>query len=260
MVKDEADVIEGTVRHMADEVDFLIVADNGSTDDTRSILDKLAIDLPLLVLDDPDPGYEQSRKMSALASLAAEHKATWIVAFDADEIWLAEDRIKTILEPLDANIATARLFNHFATAVDLDGTDPFATMVWRQAQPAQLPKVAFRWEPGAVIHQGNHGVTLHQPRSAEVLEVRHFPYRTAEQFVRKARNGAAAYAATDLPYSQGQHWRQYGELLDRFGEAALHDVFREHFWYLSPADSGMVRDPAAYMRWRQDGCAHPEHG
>src|SRR4051812_46619587 len=99
MVKDEADVIEGTIRHMADEVDQLLVADNGSTDGTRDILVKLALELQFTVVDDPDPGYEQSRKMSALAELAASHGATWIVPFDADELWLAEDRIKTILEP-----------------------------------------------------------------------------------------------------------------------------------------------------------------
>jgi glycosyltransferase involved in cell wall biosynthesis len=247
MVKDEADVIEGTLRHMAGEVDFLIVADNGSTDGTRDILHSL--DLPLLVLDDPEPGYEQSRKMSALAARAGQQGAQWIVPFDADELWVAADRLKTILDPLDANVATARLFNHFATAVDPEGTDPFRTIIWRQQQPAQLSKVAFRWEPGAVIHQGNHGVTLHQSRVADVLEVRHFPYRSAEQFVRKARNGAAAYRATDLPVTEGAHWRAYGDLLDRYGEEALHDVFRTHFWFLSPTDSGLVRDPAAYLRW-----------
>jgi glycosyltransferase involved in cell wall biosynthesis len=67
MVKDEADVIEGTIRHMADEVDQLIVADNGSTDGTRDILDKLAIDLPLTRRRRPGPGYRSPQKMSALA-------------------------------------------------------------------------------------------------------------------------------------------------------------------------------------------------
>lgn len=251
MVKDEADVIEGTLRHMADEVDFLLVADNCSTDDTRAILDKLVHELPLTVIDDPDPGYEQSRKMSALAAQAASSGATWIVPFDADEIWLATDRITTILGDLDATVAAARLFNHFPTAVDLPGDDPFRTIVWRQRQPGDLPKVAFRWEPGATIHQGNHGVTLPSGnRMVTALEVRHFPYRSADQFVRKARNGANAYRATDLPVTEGAHWRAYGDLLDRLGEEALHDVFRQHFWALSPVDAGWVQDPAAYMRWQ----------
>lgn len=252
MVKDEADVIAGTVLHMAAEVDFLVVADNGSTDGTREILAELADQLPALtVVDDPEVGYYQSDKMSRLAEYAATQGATWIVPFDADEVWVAEDRISTVLDATAENVATARLFNHFPTAVDPADVDPFRSIVWRQPDPAPLPKVAFRWEPGAVVHQGNHGVTLpHGEHPAALLEVRHFPYRSGEQFVRKARNGAAAYRATDLPEHVGQHWRQYGDLLDRFGEATLIDeVFRRWYWFLTPVEEGMVRDPAPYMRW-----------
>lgn len=253
MVRDEADVVEGVLRHMAGEVDWLLVADNLSTDGTRDILDKLETELPLTVVDDPEPGYLQSEKMSRLADRAAfELGAEWIVPFDADELWLADDRVRTVLANSGScPKVSARLFNHFATAIDPEGDDPFSTIVWRQREPAPLAKMAFRWEPGAVIEQGNHGVILpsgdHKP--VELLEVRHFPYRSVEQFTRKARNGAAAYAATGLPYHVGQHWRQYGELLERHGEEALHEVYRTWFWHLSPSDAGLIRDPAAYMRW-----------
>lgn len=250
MVKDEADVIDGTIRHMAGEVDHLIVADNNSTDGTRDILADLARELPLTVLNDPEVAYFQSYKMSRLAERAAEMGATWIVPFDADELWIAEHRIADVLADTDVQIAEATLYNHIATALDEPGADPFRTMVWRQRQPGALPKVAFRWEPGAVIHQGNHGVDLPgNPVRAQLLEVRHFPIRSPQQMVSKARNGAAAYAATNLPGHQGSHWRQYGALLDRLGEQAMHDVFREHWWHLSPTDSGLVRDPAPYRRW-----------
>jgi glycosyltransferase involved in cell wall biosynthesis len=104
MVRDEADIIEGTLRHMADEVDHLIVADNLSSDGTRDILDTLAKDLPLTVVDDPDPGYTQSAKMSALAERAAvEQRASWIVPFDAedDPRWLRSPRRRgPSLQPL----------------------------------------------------------------------------------------------------------------------------------------------------------------
>lgn len=251
MVKDEADVIEGCIRHMADEVDFLLVADNGSTDGTRDILDELARDLPVKVLDDPDPAYWQSQKMTALAEQAAGMGAEWIVPFDADELWVFRgDTIRNELAACRESVVRAELFNHFPSAVDPDGTDPFRTIQWRQAEPAPLPKVAFRWHPHAAIEQGNHGVTLPSSvRHGRGLEVRHFPYRSADQFVRKARNGAAAYRATDLPDNVGAHWRSYGDLYDRHGRDALEEVFRTHFWFLSPVDSGLVPDPAPYRRW-----------
>lgn len=251
MVRDEADVIAGTLLHMADEVDHIIVADNGSTDGTREIIAELADTLPLTVLDDPDVAYYQSQKMTYLANMAGHQGANWIVPFDADELWLAPHRLSSALAAEPHSIVEAVLTNHYCTAVDEDDEDPFRRMGWRTAVPAPLPKVAFRYEPGAVIHQGNHDVTLPSGGTrGDGVQIRHFPYRSAEQFIRKARNGAEAYAATDLPMSEGAHWRAYGEILDRLGEEGLAEVYREHFWFLSPTDSGLVFDPAPYRRWQ----------
>lgn len=272
LVKDERDVIEGTLRHMADEVDQLFVVDNGSTDGTRELVRDLADEgpVPILLLDDPTVGYHQSDKMSRLANMVADVNGTealtgdlWIVPFDADEIWYSRiDRISAVLAAVPANVnaAEATLFNHFATSVDDPDPDPFRSMVWRQRMSAPLHKVAFRWEPGAVIAQGNHSVALPSAAvwSPPVLTVRHFPYRSPDQFITKARNGAAAYRATDLPLSEGAHWRAYGDILDRHGPEALAGVYREHFYYLSPTDSGLIRDPAPYRRWT--GKAQPDNG
>ena len=84
-----------------------------------------------------------------------------------------------------------------------------------------------------------------------VMEVRHFPIRSPEQMLRRARNGAAAYAAApDAP--GGDHWRAWGRLTDgQIGEA-----YWGSWYYLDPTsvglthDIGLVRDPAPYMRWR----------
>jgi Glycosyl transferase family 2 len=256
MVRDEIDIIASTLHHIAGEVDHIVVADNGSTDGTRDILSDLANDLPLTIIDDPDPAYYQSRKMTNLGNMAHEQGARWIIPFDADELWLSDGRVGTDLMSLDESIRVhdVALYNHFPSSIDPAGTNPFITIRWRQRKPATLPKIAVRWTPGTVIHQGNHGVTLPGPRDpgcrrSGLLTIRHFPYRSAEQFVRKAINGAAAYAATDLPIELGAHWRQYGEVHRLHGPDAVAGIFRQHFWYLSPLDGGLVEDPAPYRRW-----------
>jgi glycosyltransferase involved in cell wall biosynthesis len=246
MVKDEADVIASTVEHMIRQVDGVIVSDNGSTDGTREILNGLKC----VVLDDPDPAYYQSAKTTQLAHLAAkEYGADWIVPFDADEWWVSpHGRIADVLEAIAPQwlAASAPIYNHVATGKDKDDRDPVKRMPWRQGAPLPLPKVACRWREDLVIEQGNHGA--YYDGGATVipgqLVVRHFPYRSAEQFVRKARNGAQAYAATDLPPDVGAHWRQYGAIAEAHGDEACADIFRQWYWVMDPDASGLVYDPA----------------
>ncbi len=245
MVKDEADIVAATVAHMCGQVDAVIVADNNSTDGTRDILDGL----PVTVVDDPDPAYYQSRKMTALAERArVEFDATWVIPFDADEWWYSpHGRIADVLEQHSSHIATAALYDHVATGADADLDDPVGRIGWRRRKAAPLPKIAARCAPDLVIAQGNHDATYDVPadRIDGLLVVRHFPYRSPEQMARKARNGAEAYAATDLPEDAGAHWRAYHQLMVAHGDEAIHDVFRMWFWTADPTtDPTLIYDPA----------------
>lgn len=242
-VKDEADVIAATVSRMREQVDLVIVEDNNSTDGTLDILRDLD---GVEVLQDPTVGYYQSQAMSRLASYAAiERSAEWVVPFDADEVWYSPfGSIRDVLlEHPEASIATAELYDHVATGHDPAGDDPTVRIGWRRRDAAELPKVAVRPRPRVTVHQGNHGADFGATIGG-LLVVRHYPYRSAEQFVSKARNGAAAYAATDLPEDLGKHWRDYGALLESQGEEALAGVFRDYFWSANPAgDRTLLYDP-----------------
>lgn len=240
MVKNEADVIETTVRHMAAQVDHVIVADNGSTDATRDIL----AELPCEVLDDPDPAYYQSFKMTRLAHYAADLGADWVVPFDADEIWLAASgTIAEQLRDCEGQIAPAWLFDHVVSDTDPVGMAPQQAMGHRMRERTRLHKVAARCAPGLVIAMGNHQATYPDSQPVltcwDLLEVRHFPIRSPQQFIRKARQGSAALALTTLDEEVGQHWRHWGQLSDQ----ALNEVFRDH-WCYRAGDPRIMYDPA----------------
>lgn len=246
MVKDEVDIVGITLRHLAEQVDFVLVADNGSTDGTRDLLDDLARDLPITVLDDPDPAYYQSEKVSRLAHLAHDEGADWVVPADADEIWMSPfGRIADVLRavPDEWLIASAALYDHVATGSDPDVADPVRRIGHRRERPAELPKVAARTACDLVIEQGNHNAT-YTTRPAHLrgqLVVRHFPYRSPEQFVRKVRNGGAAVKAANLPPESGAHWRGYHDVLEAAGEDACAEIFRTWFW--QPDGRGLIYDP-----------------
>lgn len=244
MVRDEADVVGTVVRHLLEHVDAVVVADNLSTDETPEVLDELRREHAALgcveVVADRDPAYTQSAKMTDLAHRArALYGATWIVPVDADEVWYSPfaERMADVLDevPDRWHVVPATLFDHVATGDDdAHELDPVRRLRWRRPTPAPLPKVAARYRPDLVIEQGNHGAhyaEFEPARFDPVLVVRHFPYRSAEQFLRKVRNGAAAYRAAGDRQSpdHGTHWRQWGELLDSQGPEAVVEIF--HRWY-----------------------------
>ena len=243
-VKDEVDIIGPVLDHMLTQVDSIIVVDNGSTDGTKEIVESKAVTLRL----DPDPAYYQSERMTELAHEAAERGATWVVPFDADEWWYSPfGRIADVLADCPTAIASAALYDHIATGADLDEPDPVARMGWRRVDAGAMPKVACRARLNVSIHQGNHGADYGRTGVTDgLLIVRHFPYRSVDQFISKSRNGAAAYAATDLPPDIGAHWRGYGAILETHGPEALGDVFRQWFWSADPTtDPTLIFDPVA---------------
>lgn len=250
MVRDEADIIEHTIRHMAGQVDKLIVANNLSEDGTHDILLMLADELGIVVVDDPDPRYLQSKKMTGLATRAAAMGADWICPFDADELWFAPDnqRFADWLNSRSSRVVHGQMYNYISTALDPDHDDPFVRMQWRRSTPSLSGNVAFRWHPDAVIDAGNHGVRINgisQQAGGPKFTVRHYPRRTPEQMIHSVRNGYDSHKAAGLSRGIGMHYWIWGELLESEGEQAIVDLFYKDHYSADPhADDGLVHDPA----------------
>jgi hypothetical protein len=206
MVKDEADVLVATVHHLFTQVDAVVVADNLSMDGTSDLLRGLAEVWPdqLLVLDDDEPGYYQSQKVTHLANVARrEFGADWVVPFDADEWWYSPfGTVKEVLEPIAPQwlVVPVPIYNHVVTGADESAVaNPFHRLGWREVAPLPLHKVACRWREDLVIEMGNHGArydggaTIYTERP---LVIRHFPYRSAFPRATARTGGSGASSAT----------------------------------------------------------------
>jgi hypothetical protein len=247
MVRDEADVLGPTLRWLSTQVDAIYVLDNRSVDGSREIAEAAGA----VVRDDPEVGYWQSAKTSALARDAYEAGHAWVVPVDADEIWaVADGTVASYLaaQTPDVLLVSGLILNYVPTALDDPAEqDPTRRLGWRIREPGRLPKVACRASDRLTIHAGNHGAQYgrrRQPYAYPGFSIRHFSWRSEEQYVRKIRNGIEAYAATDLEASTGAHWRTWAGASDE--EIAQH--FRDWFYVEAPEGrDDLVFEPLATL-------------
>ena len=94
VVKNEADVIEASVRHNLALLDHLVVLEHGSTDSTGDILLKLKHEgLPLTLVDGSGVAFNQATMTTGLMRRAlAMHHGDVGFALDADEFLVAPAR------------------------------------------------------------------------------------------------------------------------------------------------------------------------
>jgi hypothetical protein len=208
MARDEADIIEETIANLFDQgVDDVLVADHLSTDDTPRILERLSASRRVHVVRDPIRAYWQADKMNHLARVATALGASWIIPFDADEIWRSRGcgTVGDVLRTTDADIVWADWFTYFPTD-SRAGETMVERFPYRLPEPHNRHKMAFRANWLARIGPGNHAVTLPAPVVAPGLRIAHFTFRSPEQMLRKARVGADAARRSGI--SNISYWPQ----------------------------------------------------
>lgn len=248
MVRDEADIIESVIRHqIAQGIAPILVADNNSIDETPDILARLSRELPVYVVSDALNAYQQAEKMTALAREAFRRGATWVVPFDADEMWFAEETtVAEFLASSHHSIIRSAMFNVYpALGINLTEMD-------LAEQPQG--KVAFRASWFSLVGIGNHTV-IRSGSTGHGLYLAHFPWRSPDQLLRKVRQGRKALEVAMLPPNMGSHWRALADLSDRevkdvwssiethTRHPALGDTFTGPFKAVRPSEWGRWQGP-----------------
>jgi hypothetical protein len=222
MVKDEIDIIESAIHYLCtQELDAIFVYDNNSSDGTLDCLYFLEKKyMNLCVEKDPIEGYYQSDKMNAWANeLFLEEEMDVVIPIDADEIWYSKDPQKTLGEAIrtsDADIFVAHSEDYIPTIFDdFNEFNFIKRMKHKKFHSNSFSAVAFNYSPGFHLEMGNHNVLNHPgKRNNDLIGIRHYQYRSFDQFVKKVKNGKKAYEATDLPDFMGSHWRKLGAMDD----------------------------------------------
>lgn len=233
MVKNEADIIEASVRHNLAFVDLMVVIDNASTDGTREILEALRAEgLPLVLLDDPVFGHFQGEKVTqAYRMTAPVFTPDLVYLLDADEFLRAPSR-EALQDALAALPPGSAALLPWTTHVPDDGVpaadflaDPLrhARRRRREEEPVYY-KAVIRRDPAddrrLVIEQGNHAVRREDgvPVRHAVVDgasLAHLPVRGTDQLTAKVINGWQACQARNRVRNVPGEAYQWQSLHDR---------------------------------------------
>jgi hypothetical protein len=242
LIRDEDDILrENLLYHLNQGIDFFIVTDNLSVDNSPDILREFEKQGVLYLINEKNDTYEQAKWVTRMARLAkSKFNADWVINSDADEFWWPKDEgIKNALGriPEKYGIVSVPRYN-FIPQID-NVKQNLMFMVIRHVQSKNslglpLPsKICHRGLEDVEVQQGNHGILY--PADLKVLpesplEIFHFPLRTYVQFENKIVKGGAAYERNAiLPTEVGGTWRKlYGEwkegkLMDYFNRETLTD-------------------------------------
>lgn len=242
MVRDEEDIVYACLvnlyRHGAR---FFVVADNLSTDGTVRELMRFKASFPdacLVILNDPEEGFFQSRKMTALAKFGAQYfSRDLIYPFDADEFLCTADQARIPgAQPAPAEVELDALRQGRCDFLLLDWRSCLETAdgtVLAAAVPASFRKTIIRWKDELIVSQGNHKAISSRsrffsarPRKLRLrrssLRVLHFPVRGFEQLRAKIVSGGRANQVN--PEKNGTHWHTLFAAWERQGDAAIRDL------------------------------------
>jgi hypothetical protein len=276
MVKNEEDIIEPFVRHNLAFLDMLIVADNASSDRTRTILELLGREgLPVAVFDDPVAAFSQSAKTTRmLASVSAALSPDYVVPLDADEFirCASKDLFLQALRTIPpGGIGLVPWMTYVVTPKSSgeSGLDPPRSMTFRRREERpQYSKVMVRMDgrhdPRLSLEPGNHGVR--RTDGAAVPEVRvegvalgHFPVRSADQLVCNAVIGWMGYLAwrRDIRDSgMGYQKRDIFDVVTTGGQIRSEELPRRSMLYAQEEreidwETDVVDDPMDFVYQRR---------
>ncbi len=256
LCRNEADIIASTVEfHLRRGVDLILATDNGSNDDTVSILERYQRQGVLQLLHEPSHTHDQAVWVSRMARLAAvEHGADWVIHCDADEFWWPRSgsfQAELAQVPADQMAVQVERFNFLPPPPETTSDQPFhqrQTLRERQSLNSlgdPLPgKVCHRAHAAIRVSDGNHGVFLDGdllPSPAHPgLEILHFPIRSYAQLERKIRDGAEALARnTRVAPEVGLTWRRL------YDQHLLNGTLPEYYAGLRPDPDALAQGLAS---------------
>ena len=225
LVRDNADLLRDNIEfHQGQGVDYFIITDNGSQDETCEIAQGYAARGAAELWREPEDNYNQAVWVTRMARAAyVDHAADWVINNDADEFYTtSEGALPDQLAKAPAHCAGVYVERFNFPPVADAGEDYLRSMVYRETRSlntlgAPLPgKLVHRGRADICVSMGNHdahvsGVPITRC-VLEAIEIHHFPVRTYAEFENKiVKGGQALQRNASLPEEVAITWRRLYE-------------------------------------------------
>jgi glycosyltransferase involved in cell wall biosynthesis len=218
MVRNEADIIEATIRHNLAYADHIHFVDDSSSDGTDRILQALAGETGQVSFERHDDlGFAKGKLLRRIATREGRQRsAGHIVLLDADEALTGEPEAFRHLA-LHSRIPLVLPWTTYVpTPEDLGDPNPLVRIRnCRSQETPQRIKLTIPhgltgkvWFDNGFHYMRSGGKDLQADRD-HPFRIAHFPIRSAEQLVAKVLIGTWNYRLNpDREPSNGSHWRK----------------------------------------------------
>ena len=259
MVRNEADIIEASIRHNLRLLDHILVIDHCSDDGTALIV-RAMIDegLPVSLVTDNSLAFRQGLRSTEGARWLFDHEnADWVFPLDADELMKSPSR-----ETLEWGLGHAHEGMHLRVreqtyvADEYHDASAFSVARFRRRLVTETHtqlriaiRRSFLSHPTEVVTDGNHLVvdTAQAGRdpgypalNADIVVIAHFPIRSARQVTNKTILGWLSHSLLHGPEGAAFHWQEL------FEEIKAHGVVNDDLLLVMAVNYGMPR-----AQWRE---------
>jgi glycosyltransferase involved in cell wall biosynthesis len=208
IVKNEADIIKNCLENTLSQCDKVLIADNGSDDETIEIASKFK-EVEIYSF----PGlYRHGEAHNMLIEKCSSYD--WVVPIDADEMWHG---IRNACSLAKTHTIVIPRIKHYMAARDDETFIAENFPYFKIEEIMKHPRLIFKptnMGRSVCVDDGCHNNGIKDRSVTEAITINHFPKRSSNQYYKKIKHGYGSFIKRKTSDQVGRHWKPWYDAID----------------------------------------------